>query len=227
MRSDAVKKGAERAPHRSLFYALGCTAGDWDRPFVGVINSYNHIIPGHMHLDAISRAVHEGVRSAGGVPFEMNTIGICDGIAMNHPGMKYSLPSRGLSPIRLRRWGGTSIRRTRVRLQLRQDSARHADGRSTSQRSGHSRCGGPMMAGHVYDGGELRTIDLKYAVGRLERPSREHDGGRPRGMATQCMPRLRQLLRHVHRQHHELHDGGPGHGASRQRHHTGYARPEA
>jgi dihydroxy-acid dehydratase len=96
MRSDVVKRGPERAPHRSLFYALGCTASDWDKPFIGVINSFNRIIPGHMHLDTVSKAVHEGIRSAGGVPFEANTIGVCDGIAMNHPGMKYSLPSREL-----------------------------------------------------------------------------------------------------------------------------------
>jgi len=96
MKSDAVKLGVERAPHRSLFYALGCTRDDFSKPFIGVINSYNHIIPGHMHLNAVSEAVQKGVRSAGGVPFEINTIGVCDGIAMNHPGMKYSLPSREL-----------------------------------------------------------------------------------------------------------------------------------
>jgi dihydroxy-acid dehydratase len=96
MKSDVVKKGIERAPHRSLLYALGCVRKDFDKPFIGIINSYSEIIPGHMHLNEISSAVKSGVRSAGGVPFEVNTIAICDGIAMNHSGMKYSLPSREL-----------------------------------------------------------------------------------------------------------------------------------
>ncbi|MCK4581191.1 MAG: dihydroxy-acid dehydratase [Dehalococcoidia bacterium] len=94
MKSDLVKRGMERAPHRSLLRAVGCSADDWDKPFIGVINSFNGIIPGHIHLESIARAVREGIRSKGGVPFELNTIGVCDGIAMNHPGMKYSLPSR-------------------------------------------------------------------------------------------------------------------------------------
>ncbi|MBI4296103.1 MAG: dihydroxy-acid dehydratase [Chloroflexi bacterium] len=96
MRSDAIKIGIERAPHRSLLYALGCSQVDLDKPFIGIVNSYSEIIPGHVHLRAISEAVKSGVRAAGGVPFEVNTIAICDGIAMNHPGMKYSLPSREL-----------------------------------------------------------------------------------------------------------------------------------
>jgi dihydroxy-acid dehydratase len=96
MKSDAVKKGIERAPHRSLLYALGCTPAEMNKPFIGIINSYSEIVPGHMHLDKIAEAVKEGVRSKGGVPFEVSTIAVCDGIAMNHPGMKYSLPSREL-----------------------------------------------------------------------------------------------------------------------------------
>ena len=96
MKSDVVKKGIERAPHRSLLYALGCTKSDFDKPFIGVVNSFTEIVPGHMHLNEIARAVKDGVRSAGGVPFEFNTIAVCDGIAMNHEGMKYSLPSREL-----------------------------------------------------------------------------------------------------------------------------------
>jgi dihydroxy-acid dehydratase len=96
MRSDLVKKGIERAPHRSLLRAVGCSSDDWDKPFIGVINSFTEIVPGHIHLQTIAKAVKEGIRSRGGVPFECNTIAVCDGIAMNHPGMKYSLPSREL-----------------------------------------------------------------------------------------------------------------------------------
>ena len=96
MRSDMVKKGIERAPHRALLRAVGCSSDDWGKPFVGVINSFSEIVPGHIHLQTIAKAVKEGIRSRGGVPFEVNTIAVCDGIAMNHPGMKYSLPSREL-----------------------------------------------------------------------------------------------------------------------------------
>ena len=94
MKSDVIKKGVERAPHRALLYALGCTRKEFDKPFIGIVNSFSEIVPGHMHLDEIAEAVKEGVRSAGGVPFEFNTIAVCDGLAMNHAGMKYSLPSR-------------------------------------------------------------------------------------------------------------------------------------
>jgi len=96
MKSDAIKKGIERAPHRALLHALGCTRQDFDKPFIGVVNSYTEIVPGHIHLREISEAVKAGVRAAGGMPFEFNTIAVCDGMAMNHEGMKYSLPSRQL-----------------------------------------------------------------------------------------------------------------------------------
>lgn len=94
MKSDAVKKGIERAPHRSLFNAMGYTREEMDRPLVGIVNSANEIIPGHIHLDTVAGAVKAGVRMAGGTPVEFSTIGVCDGIAMNHTGMKYSLASR-------------------------------------------------------------------------------------------------------------------------------------
>jgi len=96
MRSDVVKKGIERAPHRSLLHAVGCTRADMDKPFIGVINSFSEIVPGHIHLRDVAAAVKAGIQSGGGVPFEVNTIAVCDGIAMNHPGMKFSLPSREL-----------------------------------------------------------------------------------------------------------------------------------
>lgn len=96
MKSDAVKKGVQRAPHRSLLQALGCSRADMYKPFIGIVNSFSEIVPGHMNLRDIADAVKGGVRSKGGIPFEVNTIAVCDGIAMNHLGMKYSLPSREL-----------------------------------------------------------------------------------------------------------------------------------
>ena len=96
LRSDGVKEGIERAPHRALLRAVGVDSHDFSKPFVGVVNSFNEVVPGHIHLRSIAEAVKAGIRSEGGVPFEFNTIGVCDGIAMNHPGMKYSLPSREL-----------------------------------------------------------------------------------------------------------------------------------
>jgi len=96
MRSDVVKKGFERAPHRSLLYASGLTPEDLEKPLIGVVNSYNEIVPGHIHLDKIAEAVKAGVWAAGGTPLSFNVIGVCDGIAMGHPGMRYSLPSREL-----------------------------------------------------------------------------------------------------------------------------------
>jgi dihydroxy-acid dehydratase len=96
MRSDSAKRGFERAPHRSLFYAAGFTLEELDRPLIGVVNSHNEIVPGHVHLDKVGEAVKAGVRMAGGTPLEFNVIGVCDGIAMGHQGMCYSLPSREL-----------------------------------------------------------------------------------------------------------------------------------
>ncbi len=96
MRSDEVKRGVERAPHRSLLRALGVTDAEMERPFIGVANAFSEVVPGHLHLRQVVDAVKAGVRMAGGTPFEFGTIGICDGIAMNHQGMLYSLPSREL-----------------------------------------------------------------------------------------------------------------------------------
>lgn len=94
MRSDEIKYGAKRAPHRSLLKALGVTEEESRRPIIGIASSFNEIVPGHMHLRAIVDAVKAGVRTAGGLPMEFNTIAVCDGLAMNHQGMKYSLITR-------------------------------------------------------------------------------------------------------------------------------------
>src|SRR4030067_946379 len=96
MRSDVVKRGVERAPHRSLLHAIGITSVEMDKAFIGIVNSFSEIVPGHVHLLDIAEAVKACVYSQGGVRFEVNTIAVCDGIAMGHAGMKYSLPSREL-----------------------------------------------------------------------------------------------------------------------------------
>ncbi len=96
MRSDMIKAGIERAPHRALLRAAGVGEADMGKPFIAIVNSYVDIVPGHVHLREFGRLVRESVIAAGGVPFEFNTIGVDDGIAMGHSGMKYSLPSREL-----------------------------------------------------------------------------------------------------------------------------------
>ena len=94
MRSDQIKKGTEKAPHRALLKSLGLQDDDMAKPLIGIANSYTNIVPGHIHLRIIGEAVKEGILSAGGTPFEFDTIAVCDGIAMGHDGMRYSLPSR-------------------------------------------------------------------------------------------------------------------------------------
>ena len=96
MRSEEVKNGVSRAPHRSLLKALGLNEAQIGRPFIGVVNSFNEVVPGHSELNRIARAVKDGILMAGGTPFEFNTIAVCDGIAMGHEGMRYSLASREL-----------------------------------------------------------------------------------------------------------------------------------
>ncbi|MCK5548523.1 MAG: dihydroxy-acid dehydratase, partial [Thermoplasmata archaeon] len=96
MRSDEITRGIERAPHRSLLFATGLTRKDLDKPFIGIISAYNDIIPGHVGMRSLERAIENGVYSGGGKPFIFGVPGICDGIAMGHSGMNYSLPSREL-----------------------------------------------------------------------------------------------------------------------------------
>jgi len=94
MRSDTVKKGFQRAPHRALLHACGLSDADINKPFIGIANSFCEVVPGHVHLNQVAQVVKDAVRQAGGTPFEFNTIAICDGVAMGHMGMKYSLASR-------------------------------------------------------------------------------------------------------------------------------------
>ena len=161
MKSDMVKKGIERAPHRSLFYALGCSSDDWDKPFIGVINSFSEVVPGHMHLQSIAQAVKEGIRSQGGVPFEVNTIVICDGIAMNHPGMKYSLPSRELTADSIEILAEAHAFDGLVFIP---NCDKIVPGMLMAAVRLNLPCvfvsGGPMMAGRLYQDGQLRSVDV-------------------------------------------------------------------
>ena len=93
MRSGKIKDGFSRAPHRALLKAVGVTDADMGKPFIAIVNSYVDIVPGHAHLQKFGAMIKQAVRDAGGMPFEFNTIGVDDGIAMGHAGMKYSLPS--------------------------------------------------------------------------------------------------------------------------------------
>ena len=161
LRSDNVKKGIERAPHRALLGAVGVSRDDFSKPFIGVVNSFNEVVPGHVHLRSIAEAVKAGVRSQGGVPFEFNTIGICDGIAMNHPGMKYSLPSRELI--------ADSVE---TMVEAHQFDALvfipNCDKIVPGMLMAAIRLnipaifisGGPMLAGHMTKDGECRPVDL-------------------------------------------------------------------
>ena len=96
MRSDLIKKGVDRTPHKALLKSLGVVDSEMDKPFIAVVCAASDYVPGHSHLHEISQCVKDGVRNAGGVPFEFFTIGVCDGLAMNHKGMRYSLASREL-----------------------------------------------------------------------------------------------------------------------------------
>ncbi len=161
MKSDVIKRGIERAPHRSLLYALGWRREEIDKPFIGIVNSFTEIVPGHAHLREIAEAVKAGVYSGGGIPFEFNTIAVCDGIAMNHLGMKFSLPSRELIAdsieimVEAHAFDGLvfipncdkivpAMLMAAVRLNLPSIFI----------------SGGPMLAGHWYRNGRFEKVDL-------------------------------------------------------------------
>lgn len=168
MRSDQIKKGLERAPHRALLRATGVREEDFDKPFIAIANSYVDIIPGHVHLDRFGELVKQAVREAGGVPFLFNTIGVDDGIAMGHFGMKYSLPSREII--------ADSVE---TMIQAHQFDAMicipNCDKIVPGMLMGAMRCniptifvsGGPMYAGHTADGQTVDLISVFEAVGAV------------------------------------------------------------
>ncbi|MHC3128770.1 MAG: dihydroxy-acid dehydratase [Candidatus Bathyarchaeota archaeon] len=167
MRSDAIKVGVERAPHRALLKALGIADSDLDKPFIAIANSYTNVVPGHAHLNQVAAAVKAGVISAGGVPFEFNTIGICDGIAMGHSGMRYSLPSRELIAdsvevmVQAHRFDGMVLITTcdKITPGMLMAAAR-------LNIPAIMVTGGPMLSG-VYKGKKVGTASMFEAIGKV------------------------------------------------------------
>ena len=176
MRSDEIKRGVARAPHRSLLRALGISDAEMERPFIGIANSFSEVVPGHMHLRSVVEAVKAGVRGAGGVPLEFGVMGICDGIAMNHLGMHYSLPSRELIADTVE---SMTIAHAFDALVLVPTCDKIVPGMLMAAMRLNVPAimvgGGPMLAGHL-DG---RTIDLNSvfeAVGRHQAGTLDDDG---------------------------------------------------
>ena len=168
MRSDAIKKGMERAPHRSLLRAAGVKEEDFGKPFIAIANSYIDIIPGHVHLDKFGQLVKEAVREAGGVPFIFNTIGVDDGIVMGHAGMKYSLPSREIIADSVE----TVVNAHQFDALI---CIPNCDKIVPGMLMGALRCnvptvfvsGGPMYAGKMADGTTVDLISVFEAVGSV------------------------------------------------------------
>jgi dihydroxy-acid dehydratase len=169
MRSDKIKKGIDRSPHRALLRATGLKDEDFDKPFIGICNSYIDVIPGHVHLQQFGKVVKEAVRAAGGVPFEFNTIGVDDGIAMGHIGMRYSLPSReiiadSLETVTLAHWFDGLI------------CIPNCDKITPGMMMGAMRAnvptifisGGPMAAGKTDDGQSVDLISVFEGVGAYQ-----------------------------------------------------------
>ena len=236
MRSDTIKKGFERAPHRSLLRATGSieSEADWDKPFIAICNSYTDCIPGHAHLNEVGMLVKRLVREAGGVPFIFNTIGVDDGIAMGHGGMKYSLPSRELiadcveTMVRAHCFDGMVCIPNCDKIVPGMLMAAMRLNIPTVFVSG-----GPMAAGiadsrppkatspaHLQPAVQKSDlISVFKGVGELQAGKITDE--RPEEARTERLPDLRLVLRHVHRQLDELPLRGARHGAARQRHHPG------
>jgi len=176
VRSDEIKRGVARAPHRSLLRALGISDAEMEKPFIGVANAFSECVPGHVHLRSVVEAVKAGVRGAGGVPLEFGVMGICDGLAMNHLGMNYSLPSRELIADIVE---SMTIAHAFDALVLVPTCDKIVPGMLMAAMRLNVPAimvgGGPMLAGHV-DG---RTIDLNSvfeAVGRHQAGTLDDDG---------------------------------------------------
>ena len=222
MRSDMIKKGFERAPHRSLLRATGViqSEDDFNKPFIAIANSYTDIVPGHAHLNVFGEVVRKAVRAAGGVPFMFHTIGVDDGIAMGHAGMKFSLASRELiadsveTMISAHRFDGMICIPNCDKIVPGMLNAAMRLNVPTIFVSG-----GPMKAGVTPDGRVVDLMSVFEGVGAY-RAGKIDDASLTELEQFGC-PDVRLLLRHVHRQLDELPVRGAGHGAAGQRHDPG------
>ncbi len=234
MRSDIIKKGFERAPHRSLLRATGSieSEDDLDKPFIAICNSYTDCIPGHAHLNEVGMLVKRLVREAGGVPFIFNTIGVDDGIAMGHGGMMYSLPSRELIadcvetmlkahcfdgmvciPNCDKIVPGMLMAAMRVNIPTVFVSGGPMAAGIAEQKATHDDLAAYLPAGH-------RQVGFDFRFQRRRRtPGRQDHRGAIEKARTNRLPDVRFVLRHVHRQFDELPVRSARHGVARQRHH--------
>ncbi|MGM9592727.1 MAG: dihydroxy-acid dehydratase, partial [Candidatus Onthomonas sp.] len=179
MRSDNVTKGVERAPNRSLFYALGLTDEEMKRPLIGVVSSHNEIVPGHMNLDKIAEAVKAGVRATGGTPIEFPAIAVCDGIAMGHIGMKYSLVTRDLIADSTE---AMAIAHQFDGLVMIPNCDKNVPGLLMAAARVNVPTifvsGGPMLAGHLKDGRRTCLSHMFEAVGAYHAGTLDEEGVR-------------------------------------------------
>ncbi len=217
MNSDRVKKGIDRAAQRSLLKALGLRDRDILKPWIGVASAWSEVVPGHAHLDRVASAVKAGILAEGGTPFEFGVIGVCDGLAMGHEGMRYSLPSRELVADSLESHDPIPrLRRVGPRDQLRQDHAGDAHGRGEIGRPGdpRERRADARRKGRGTPGQRLERLRSR-GRGR-ERPD---VGCRAQGIRGPGLSRLRLVRRPVHGQQHELPGRGARDGPAGERNH--------
>ena len=222
-RSRTTTHGRNMAGARSLWRATGMKDGDFDKPIIAIANSFTQFVPGHVHLKDLGQLVAREIERAGGVAKEFNTIAVDDGIAMGHDGMLYSLPSRELIADSVEYMANAHCADALVCIS-------NCDKITPGMLMASLRLnipaifvsGGPMEAGKVQQGGVARAVDLIDAMVAAADPQGERR--RDRGHGALRLPHLRLLFRHVHRQFHELPDGGPGAGAARQWHRGGHAR---
>ena len=202
-RSKKMKSGLEKAPHRSLLYALGLTREEMERPLIGVVNAANEVVPGHMHLDRITEAVKAGVRMAGGTPLEFPAIAVCDGLAMNHEGMRFSLPSREFIADSIEIMARAHAFDALVFIP-------NCDKSVPGMLMAMMRLnlpsiimsGGPMLASCTRP--DAQSFQHVRGSGLL--CGRHHDRGGRKRVRGKGLSHLRFLLRYVYRQQHELSD---------------------